>query len=83
MSFECKVLVNWAIASVASGLLEANSSATNLMQATEQMQQTQMSFNLQYLMLQENLENDSREYTCLSNVCKKSLTLKNAIANIR
>ena len=56
----------------------------SLMSATQQMQETQMSFNLQYLMLQENMQNDSREYTVLSNVMKSSFdALKGMLSNLR
>jgi hypothetical protein len=62
----------------------SSSSTDALMEATQQMQETQMSFNLQYLMLQENMQNDSRQYTCLSNVMKsRSNTLKGVLSNIR
>jgi hypothetical protein len=54
------------------------------MSATQQMQETQMSFNLQYLMFQEQMQNDSREYTCLSNVMKcRYETNKGILANLR
>jgi hypothetical protein len=60
------------------------SSSADLMAATQQMQETQMSFNLQYLMLQENMQNDSRQFTCLSNLMKtKFNTMKGVLANIR
>ena len=35
---------------------------TFLMAATQQMQETQMSFNLQYLRLQEQMQNENRQY---------------------
>jgi len=43
-----------------------------------------MSFNLQYLQLQENMQNENREYTCLSNMLKtKQDALDAVLGNIR
>lgn len=68
---------------VAAGLGSASSSA-QLLAATKQMQETQMSFNLQYLQLQEQMQNENREYTVVSNIMKtKQDTVKNSIHNIR
>jgi len=62
----------------------SSGSSTDLMQATQQMQQTQMSFNLQYLQLQEQMQNDSRQYTVLSNVLKSRYdTMKRILANMK
>ncbi len=55
-----------------------------LIQATRQMQETQMSFNLQYLQLQSQMQNENRQYTAVSNIMKtKHDTVKNSISNIR
>jgi hypothetical protein len=55
-----------------------------LMQATQNMQETQMSFNLQYLQLQDSMQNDNRQFTMVSNIMKtKHDTVKNSISNIR
>jgi hypothetical protein len=55
-----------------------------LMAATQQMQETQMSFNLQYLQLQNQIQNENRQYTMVSNIMKtKHDTVKNSISNIR
>jgi hypothetical protein len=55
-----------------------------VMQATQQMQTTQMSFNLQYLQLQSQMQNENRSYTAVSNIMKtKHDTVKNSISNIR
>ena len=52
--------------------------------AAQQMQDTQMSFNLQYLMLQNQMQNENRQYTVVSNIMKtKHDTVKNSISNIR
>jgi len=59
-------------------------STANLMNATQQMQETQMSFNLQYLQLQETMQQENRQYTAVSNILKtKHDTIKNSISNIR
>ena len=55
-----------------------------LLEATRQMQETQMSFNLQYLELQSQMQNENRSYTAVSNMLKtKHDTVKNSINNIR
>ncbi len=60
------------------------SSQNELLNATKQMQETQMSFNLQYLQLQSNMQNENRSYTAISNIMKtKHDTVKNSISNVR
>src|SRR6516162_5987855 len=55
-----------------------------LLEAIRQMQETQMSFNLQYLQLQSQMQNENRQYTAVSNILKtKHETVKNSISNIR
>jgi hypothetical protein len=52
--------------------------------AIKQMQETQMSFNLQYLQLQSQMQNENRSYTAVSNIMKtKHDTVKNSINNVR
>jgi hypothetical protein len=59
-------------------------SQANLLQATKNMQEMQMSFNLQYLQLQNQLQNENRRFTMVSNIMKsKHDTVKNSINNIR
>jgi len=71
-------------ASVGKLAATPGTSQSALMQATQRMQETQMSFNLQYLQLQENMQNDSRQYAALSNVLKtKQDTMKAALANMK
>lgn len=54
----------------------------DLLNATKQMQETQMSFNLQYLQLQSQMQ--SHSYTAVSNIMKtKHDIVKNSISNIR
>lgn len=51
---------------------------------TKQLQETQMSFNLQYLQLQSQMQHENRSYTAISNIMKtKHDTAKNSISNIR
>jgi predicted nuclease with TOPRIM domain len=59
-------------------------SQTQLLQATKQMQEMQMSFNMQYLQLQNQMQHENRSFTMLSNIMKtKHDTVKNSISNIR
>jgi septal ring factor EnvC (AmiA/AmiB activator) len=61
----------------------SSTAGQNLLQATQQMQETQMSFNLQYLQLQNSMQNDNRQFTMVSNIMKtKHDTAKNTISNI-
>ncbi len=55
-----------------------------LFKATEEMQEMSQSFNLQYLSLQQNMQQENRQFTLVSNIMKtKHDTAKNAINNIR
>jgi hypothetical protein len=55
-----------------------------LVNETRQMEETQMSFNLQYLQLQSQMQSENRSYTAVSNIMKtKHDTVKNSISNIR
>jgi len=55
-----------------------------LFRATEEMQEMQMSFNLQYLMLQNKISEENRQFSMVSNIMKnKHETAKNSINNIR
>jgi hypothetical protein len=55
-----------------------------LLAATKEMEQAQMSFNLQYLQLQAQMQNESRSYTVLSNIMKtKHDAVKSSISNVR
>lgn len=52
--------------------------------ATKEMHENQMSFNLQYLQLQSQMQHENRSYTAISNIMKtKHDTVKNSISNIR
>lgn len=64
--------------------VEAGGIDNEVLQATKQMQETQMSFNLQYLQLQSQMQHENRSYTAISNIMKtKHDTVKNSISNIR
>jgi hypothetical protein len=77
----------WLLAMAARAETLAGSGASStqdLMNATQQMQEEQMSFNLQYLMLAENMQNDQRQYTALSNIMKARYdTMKGILANLK
>jgi hypothetical protein len=52
--------------------------------ATNAFGEMQMSFNLQYLQLQSQIQHENRSYTAISNIMKiKHDTVKNSISNIR
>ena len=70
---------------LAQGAASGGSSSTdNLMAATRQMQEMNQSFNLQYLNLQQNMQQENRQFTMMSNIMKtKHDTAKSAINNIR
>jgi hypothetical protein len=56
----------------------------SLSQAVKEMQEVNMSFNMQYLMLQQKMQDESRRFTLLSNIMKtKHDTAKNSISNVR
>lgn len=62
----------------------AHPGAAQLLDAVRAMQETQMSFNLQYLQLQSQMQHENRSFTAISNIMKtKHDTVKNSIANIR
>ncbi len=57
---------------------------SQLLNATKQMLETQMSFNLQYLQIQSQMQHENRSYTAISNIMKtKHDTVKNSISNVR
>jgi hypothetical protein len=64
--------------------LSSRGQTPQLMLATRQMQEMNMSFNLQYLQLQQKMQSENRQFTTISNVMKtKHDTTKAAINNIR
>ena len=59
-------------------------SQAELMRATKNSQETQVSFNLQYIQLQNSMQNENRQFTMVSNIMKtKNDTVKNSISNIK
>jgi hypothetical protein len=89
-SEECRALAFYGVCALLSsqslGILAADDSVDGetLMGATQQMQEAQMSFNLQYLMLQEGVQNYTRKYTCLSNLMKGRYDVhKGALASLK
>ena len=68
----------------AAELVAQRDAAAKNATATKQMQETQMSFNMQYLQLQTQMQNENRSYTAISNIMKtKHDTVKNSINNVR
>ena len=56
----------------------------DMMNQTKDMQEMQMSFSMQYLQLQDKMQNENRQYTTISNVMKtKHDTAKATINNVR
>jgi translation elongation factor EF-1beta len=52
--------------------------------AVKAMKEMQIAFNLEYLQLQSQIQNEARQYTSISNVMKTNHdTLKNSINNVR
>ena len=65
-------------------LLQGGDSQAQMMMATREMQEMNMSFNLQYLALHQKMQSDNRQFTLMSNIMKtKHDTAKNAINNVR
>jgi hypothetical protein len=62
----------------------ASDSFNQMMSATQTMAEFQASFNLQYLSLQEKIQQDSRQFNLVSNIMKtKHDAAKNALNNVR
>jgi hypothetical protein len=76
---DARILAAYVLDGIAAGDPPAQ-----LLNTSKQMQETQMSFNLQYLQLQSQMQNENRSYTAVSNIMKtKHDTVKNSINNIR
>ena len=57
---------------------------TELIAEQARLQDMQMSFNLQYLQLQNNMQNENRQFTMISNIMKtRHDTVRNSISNVR
>ena len=69
-----------SVASLAAG----GSEGAIMMQATKEMQEMNQQFNLQYLNLQQDMQQENRKFTAISNVMKtKHDTAKGMIQNVR
>lgn len=56
----------------------------DFLEKTKEMQEMNQEFNEQYLHLQENMQQESRQFTFLSNVMKtRNDTIKSVINNVR
>ncbi|MCY7422217.1 MAG: hypothetical protein LH478_10810 [Chitinophagaceae bacterium] len=65
-------------------LISKHINTLTLREATLQMEEMQMSFNLQYLQLQSQMQHENRAYTAVSNIMKtKHDTVKNSIGNVK
>jgi len=68
----------------ALGAVQGGSTQGQQMRPSRPMQEMNQSFNLQYLQLQQTMQQQNRQFTLVSNVMKtKHDTAKNAINNIR
>lgn len=64
--------------------LAAASSKEPILEATKQMEEMNGSFSLQYLQMQQKIQQEAREFNLMSNIMKsKHEATKNAINNIR
>ncbi len=72
------------IAEVGKIAAKRGHSQDQLLQAVKQLDEMQMSYNLQYLQLQNTMQDENRQFTMVSNIMKaKHDTVKNSINNIR
>lgn len=69
---------------VSDGNNQAISSSTDLLSATKALQEANWQFSLEYLNLQEKVQNENRYFTTVSNVMRtRHDSAKNAINNLR
>jgi len=84
---ESQALADYSILAIGNSISSGNASSPSsgqLLSATQAMQEAQMSFNMQYLQLQNSMQNDNRQFSMVSNIMKtKHGTVKNTIGNIR
>ena len=65
------------------GTASTGNAQQDLMNQTKELQEMQMSFNLQYLTLQQKMQGENRQFSTISNVLKtKHDTTKNSINNM-
>jgi hypothetical protein len=73
-----------SVGGMVDGMSTEQGSSAQLMAATHQMQEMNQTFNLQYLMLQNNMQGENRRFTAVSNVSKtKHDTAKNSMSNLK
>lgn len=71
-------------AGVSGAVGGSGDSSMALLEATKQMQEMSQQFNLQYLQLQQDMQNENRQFSMVSNIMKvKHDTAKTAIQNVR
>jgi hypothetical protein len=76
--------IKYAIASLAVAGSLAVSASLSAEPASADSTSPVMSFNLQYLQLQSQMQHENRSYTALSNIMQaKQVTVTNLISNIR
>ncbi len=62
----------------------AGSGVDDMMLATRELTELQANFNLQYLQIQQEVQQDTRQFSLVSNLMKtKHEAAKNALSNIR
>lgn len=67
-----------------AGRAAAGDSSSQMLMAQQRMQEMNQTFNLQYLQLQQDMQNESRKFTALSNIMKtKHDTARNALSNLK
>jgi len=89
-SAEATTLAQYTLGGIATpaggspiGSASGGDGEAQLMAATQQMQETQMSFNLQYLQLQSQMQQENAQFTAVSNILKtKHDAVKKSISNI-
>lgn len=85
---EATILAEYVLGGIASSIetrvSTASSRQADLVSTAESIQEAQASFNIQYLEFQQQMQNENRQYTLVSNIMKnKHDTVKNSINNIR
>lgn len=72
------------LASAIHKMKQVSKRTPEIVSKAKQMEEVQMSFNLQYLQLQSQMQHQNRSFTAISNIMKtKHDTVKNSISNIR
>ena len=83
VNFRMEKHMEMAAANMEELAAQGDSGAMQLL-ATKEMQEMNQSFNLQYLELQQNMQQENRKFSTLSNIMKtKHDTAKATINNVR